>query len=150
MSTPRSAEAWRVSAFTGNARFELRQEIGQGAMGTVYEAYDREREMTVALKVVHELDAHGLYRLKTEFRARADLEHRNVVRLGELFEDDGHWFFTMELIEGWQFVEWVRAAVIGVPHTTRVTRWRAGCATTCGSSRRASRSCTAAGWCTAI
>lgn len=115
MSTPRSAEAWRVSAFTGNARFELEQEIGQGAMGTVYEAYDREREMAVALKVVHELDAHGLYRLKTEFRARADLEHRNVVRLGELCEHDGHWFFTMELIEGWQFVEWVRAATIGEP-----------------------------------
>jgi len=84
-------------------------------MGVVYEAYDREREMTVALKVVHELDAHGLYRLKTEFRARGDLEHRNIVRLGELFEDDGHWFFTMELVEGWTFVEWVRAAGIGVP-----------------------------------
>src|SRR6185312_7398998 len=115
MSTPRSAEAWRVNAFIGNARFELKQEIGQGAMGTVYEAYDREREMTVALKVVHELDAHGLYRLKTEFRARADLEHRNGVRLGELHEHDGHWFFTMELVEGWPFVEWVRAATIGVP-----------------------------------
>jgi hypothetical protein len=115
MSTPRSAEAWRVNAFTGNARFELKQPIGQGAMGTVYEAYDREREMSVALKVVHELDAHGLYRLKTEFRARADLEHRNVVRLGELFEHDGHWFFTMELVEGWPFVEWVRSAAIGVP-----------------------------------
>jgi hypothetical protein len=84
-------------------------------MGTVYEAYDRERAMTVALKVVDALDADGLYRLKTEFRARADLEHRNLVRLGELFEDDGHWFFTMELVEGWPFVEWVRAAAIKAP-----------------------------------
>ena len=115
MSTPRRAEAWRQRSFAGNARFELKQVLGAGSMGVVYEAYDREREMTVALKVVHELDAHGLYRLKTEFRARADLEHRNLVRLGELFEDDGHWFFTMELVEGWTFVEWVRAAVIGVP-----------------------------------
>jgi serine/threonine protein kinase len=115
MSTPRRAEAWRANAFAGNARFELKQLLGQGSMGVVYEAFDREREMTVALKVVHELDAHGLYRLKTEFRARADVEHRNLVRLGDLFEDDGHWFFTMELVEGWTFVEWVRAAVIGVP-----------------------------------
>ena len=115
MSTPRRAEAWRQRSFAGNARFELKQVLGAGGMGVVYEAFDREREMTVALKVVHELDAHGLYRLKTEFRARADLEHRNLVRLGELFEDDGHWFFTMELVEGWTFVEWVRAAVIGVP-----------------------------------
>ncbi|HSN26048.1 MAG TPA: protein kinase [Kofleriaceae bacterium] len=114
MSTPRRAEAWRQRSFVGNARFELKQVLGAGSMGVVYEAFDRERQMTVALKVVHELDAHGLYRLKTEFRARADLEHRNLVRLGELFEDDGHWFFTMELVEGWTFVEWVRAAVIGV------------------------------------
>ena len=83
-------------------------------MGVVYEAYDRERAMSVALKTVHALDVDALYRLKTEFRARADLEHRNLVRLGELHHEDGHYFFTMELVEGWPFLDWVRAAAIGV------------------------------------
>src|SRR3954470_3802060 len=83
-------------------------------MGVVYEAYDHERVMSVALKTVHALDADALYRLKTEFRARADLEHRNLVRLGELLHEDGHWFFTMELVEGWPFLDWGRSAAIGV------------------------------------
>ena len=77
-------------------------------MGIVYEAFDHERGMLVALKTVRQLDAQTLYRLKTEFRARVDLEHRNLVRLGELLHDDGHWFFTMELVEGWPFLDWVR------------------------------------------
>ncbi len=71
------------TSFQGTSRYQVVRELGTGGMGVVYEAFDRERQMTVALKVVHELDAHGLYRLKTEFRARADLEHRNLVRLGE-------------------------------------------------------------------
>ncbi len=107
MSTPRRQLAPEVH-FAGNARFELRRVVGEGGMGLVYEAFDRERNMVVALKTVRTLDAQALYRLKTEFRSRVDLEHRNLVRLGELVEDDGQWFFTMELVEGWPFLDWVR------------------------------------------
>jgi len=98
----------RAVGFTGNARFELRRVLGEGGMGVVFEAFDRERQLVVALKTVRERDAQVLYRLKTEFRARADLDHRNLVRLGELLEDGGHWFFTMELVDGWAFLDWVR------------------------------------------
>ncbi|MBL0214126.1 MAG: protein kinase [Myxococcales bacterium] len=111
MSTPRGlahAAALPEQHFAGNGRFELRRILGEGSMGIVYEAFDHERGMLVALKTVRQLDAQTLYRLKTEFRARVDLEHRNLVRLGELLHDEGHWFFTMELVEGWPFLEWVR------------------------------------------
>src|SRR3569623_1387791 len=114
MSTPRGASASRSEPhFSGNARFELKQVLGEGSMGVVYEAYDRERAMSVALKTVHALDVDALYRPTTEFRARADLEHRNLARLGELHHEDGHYFFTMELGEGWPFLDWVRAAASG-------------------------------------
>ena len=107
MSTP-SRQLPPEPHFAGNARFELRRVLGEGGMGLVYEAFDREREMVVALKTVRAIDAQALYRLKTEFRARVDLEHRNLVRLGELLHEDGHWFFTMELVEGWPFLDWLR------------------------------------------
>jgi len=108
MSTPRRRAADPLPAsFAGTARFELLRTIGEGGMGVVYEALDRERAMTVALKTVRDVDPQALFRLKTEFRARADVEHRNLVRLGELLHDSRHWFFTMELVEGTTFLSWV-------------------------------------------
>ena len=68
----------------------------------------RERRGKVALKTLSRLDAAGIYRLKNEFRALADVSHPNLVRLHELFADDGQWFFTMDLVDGVRFDAWVR------------------------------------------
>ena len=114
MSTPtprwREGDAPLVAAvFTGTARFALRRTLGEGGMGVVYEAWDHDRGMAVALKTLRRLDAQNIFRLKTEFRTLADVEHRNLVRLGELHQDGGHWFFTMELVDGKGFREWLAA-----------------------------------------
>lgn len=96
--------------FAGTARFELLGRLGQGGMGTVYEARDRERGIHVALKVLSAsaMNAERLLLFKKEFRALQDLQHPNLVQLGELFEEDGQWFFTMELVEGVDFLTYVR------------------------------------------
>src|SRR6266540_1754356 len=94
--------------FAGTARFEVRRQLGAGGMGIVYEAWDRERRLAVALKTLREIDPNSLYRLKNEFRALRGLQHPNLVTLGELVEDEGHWFYTMELIQGVDFLAWVR------------------------------------------
>ncbi|HTM22740.1 MAG TPA: AAA family ATPase, partial [Kofleriaceae bacterium] len=99
----------RDSDFRGSDRFAVLRCLGAGGMGAVYEAFDRERSERVALKTLRRLDPGLLYRLKTEFRALQDLHHPNLVHLGELIEAAGQWFFTMELIEGVDFVSYVRA-----------------------------------------
>ena len=71
----------------------------------MYEAFDAERAEVVALKTLTRVAPAEIYRLKNEFRALADVVHPNLVRLHELFVDDGYWFFTMELIEGEPFVD---------------------------------------------
>jgi tetratricopeptide (TPR) repeat protein len=96
--------------FAGTSRFEVRRRIGSGGMGVVYEAYDRELESTVALKTLREVSAEGIRRFKREFRALAELDHPNLVRLGELFSDEATWFFTMELVRGVDFVSYVALA----------------------------------------
>jgi tetratricopeptide (TPR) repeat protein len=92
-------------------RFDLVRRLGAGGMGVVYEAIDREHGARVALKTLRTLSADGVLRLKSEFRALADISHANLVRFGELFERDGQWFFTMELVDGGDFLAYVRPGV---------------------------------------
>ncbi|HUS28107.1 MAG TPA: protein kinase [Kofleriaceae bacterium] len=87
-------------AFAGTSRFEIRRRIGAGAMGVVYEAFDRERGMPVALKTMRTETPASLARLKQELRALAGVTHPNLVTLHELHAVDGAWFLTMELTLG--------------------------------------------------
>ena len=93
--------------FAGNERYEIVSEIGAGGMGTVYKAFDSEAQTQVALKVLRSYSPEALLRFKREFRSLAGLEHPNLILLGELAEADGSWFFTMELIDGDDFLEYV-------------------------------------------
>src|SRR4051794_14291873 len=84
-------------------------------MGVVYEAYDRERRMRVALKTLRTLSAEAILRFKNEFRALQDLQHPNLCALGELISVGGQWFFSMELVDGVDLLSWVRPPREGVP-----------------------------------
>ncbi len=89
-------------------RFSVARRLGAGGMGVVYEARDRERGQRVALKTLRQMDATALYWFKREFRALADVLHPNLIRLHELVADGDLWFFSMELVDGVDFLEYVR------------------------------------------
>jgi predicted ATPase/tRNA A-37 threonylcarbamoyl transferase component Bud32 len=91
-------------------RYQLERRLGAGGMGEVFAARTRDGKEYVALKTLAKSHATLRYRFKREFRALADLEHPNLIRLGELVvPPDGIAYFTMELLEGEHFVRWVRA-----------------------------------------
>jgi serine/threonine protein kinase len=78
-------------------------------MGVVYEALDGERNARVALKTLRDFEASSLLRFKHEFRSLQDLVHPNLIALHELFQENGQWFFTMELVSGVDFLGYVRS-----------------------------------------
>jgi hypothetical protein len=92
--------------FRGTNRYELRSLLGAGAMGVVYEAFDRELGTRVALKCLPSTSPQAFLRFKREFRALQDLHHENLVRLGELVYASDQLFFTMELVEGADIVSY--------------------------------------------
>jgi serine/threonine protein kinase len=86
-------------------RFEIRNRIGSGSFGTVYEAFDRQRSRVVALKVLDRVAPDTVARFKREFRTLALLRHANLASLYELLVIDGQWLLTMEMIRGAELLE---------------------------------------------
>jgi hypothetical protein len=103
-------------------RFRIVRRLGAGGMGVVFEAEDLLRGTSVALKVLRRLSPEALLRFKTEFRALQDLQHPNLVRLDELICDGSQWFFTMERVDGVDFVTHVGAPATGGGHVQAPSR----------------------------
>ena len=113
------------SNFVGTKRFSIKHRLGAGSFGVVYEAFDQEKNSLVALKVLHptlfQESGEALYRFKREFRALADLVHPNLVSLYELIADQESWFFTMELVKGVNFLDYVLEQPVISPPNTRIS-----------------------------
>ena len=84
-------------------RYEILSVLGEGGMGAVYKAKDRELNRTVALKVIRpELARNSaiVERFKHELRLSHQVTHKNVIRIYDLGEGEGVKFITMEFIDG--------------------------------------------------
>lgn len=87
-------------------RFTILSRLGRGAVGEVFEAEAPEPSASpVAIKAIRGMSPDALYRFKREFRALADVRHRNVIRLHELMLQGERLFFSMELVRGKGFTE---------------------------------------------
>ena len=78
-------------------------ELGRGAMGITYKAYDTNLHFIVALKVINsfylEKDA-ARQRFLREARAAAALRHPNVASVFNLGTYQDSYFYVMEFIDG--------------------------------------------------
>jgi eukaryotic-like serine/threonine-protein kinase len=83
-------------------KFELHELIGEGAMGTVWRAYDSVIRRYVALKLLSRagrtVDARE--RFLREARAAGALQHPNIITIYDLGESDSQLYIAMELVDG--------------------------------------------------
>ena len=85
-------------------RYEVKEVLGVGGMGTVFKAIDSELGELIAIKTLKKAilseDASALERFKSEIRLARKISHRNVVRTHDLGEYSGVYYITMEYVEG--------------------------------------------------
>jgi serine/threonine protein kinase len=88
---------------TLNKRYRIEEHIGRGGMAEVYRAFDQQRGVYLALKVLREdlaEDAVFIRRFEREAKTLAELQHPNIVRFYGFERSDGYVYMLMEFIEG--------------------------------------------------
>jgi serine/threonine protein kinase/Tfp pilus assembly protein PilF len=78
-------------------------ELGRGAMGVTYRAFDSNLRCPVALKIINARylkDESARLRFVREARAAASLRHPNVASVFHLGTKNGDYFYAMEFVEG--------------------------------------------------
>ncbi|HXF47626.1 MAG TPA: serine/threonine-protein kinase, partial [Burkholderiaceae bacterium] len=92
-------------------RYELRDEIGAGAMGRVYKAYDPEIGRTIAIKMLaSELRLNDEYRTRflREARGAGVLSHPNIVTVFDAGEQESAPYIAMEFVDGTTLADFVK------------------------------------------
>ena len=78
-------------------------ELGRGAMGVTYKAFDVDLHCPVTLKVIRERylgDESARLRFLREARAAASVRHQNVASVLHLGRTGSSYFYAMEFVEG--------------------------------------------------
>ena len=95
-----------MTELTKLGKYEIKRELGKGAMGVVYEGFDPYIERRVAIKTVLKsmLDNSEaqdmLNRFRREAQAAGRLQHPNIVSIYEYGDDQDVAFIAMEYVQG--------------------------------------------------
>ena len=84
-------------------RYRIEALLGQGGMGRVYKAYDKDLDRTVAIKVVREGaigQSDALKRFKQELVLASKISHKNILRIHDMGDVGGLRFISMAYVEG--------------------------------------------------
>jgi eukaryotic-like serine/threonine-protein kinase len=84
-------------------RYRIEALLGQGGMGRVYKAYDKDLDRTVAIKVVRDGaigESDALKRFKQELVLASKISHKNILRIHDMGDVGGLRFISMAFVEG--------------------------------------------------
>lgn len=93
-------------------KYRILGELGRGAMGVVYEAFDPLIERPVAIKTILKSSIHAnemedvFGRFRREARAAGRLSHPRIISIYEYGENDEMAYIVMELVRGRELTEY--------------------------------------------
>ena len=96
------SETWIKGSLGTFGRFQLRELLGDGASGQVYQAYDPRLDRDLALKVLRQTDPgeRVMERFFREARAAARLDHPNIVAVYDAGWEAGRCWIAYQLVGG--------------------------------------------------
>jgi serine/threonine protein kinase len=105
-------------------RYEIRDELGEGGMGTVYLGFDPTLEREVAIKVLSPQlfmqDAEFSTRFEREAKTIASLDHSSIVPIYEFGEDEEWLYFVMRYMKGGTLNDRIRSGPMSLAETIPV------------------------------
>ncbi len=95
-------ERWDKGTLGTVGRFQLREVLGKGGFGRVYQAFDPRLDRDVALKLLRMADPSErvMQRFFREARATSRLDHPNIVAVHDAGRDDGRCWIATEYVKG--------------------------------------------------
>ena len=127
IESPKAAGPLKVGQAFG-PRYHIIKLLGIGGMGAVYQAWDAELSVAVALKVIRTDAQKGASseaenRLKQELLLARQVTHKHVVRIHDIGELDGIKYITMPYIQGHDLATALRCdGKLPVAHALRFAR----------------------------
>lgn len=106
-------------------RYQIECMLGQGGMGRVYKAYDKELDRPVALKVLQpELasDPNAMQRFKQELLLSSRISHKNILRIHDLGEADNIKFISMAFVDGPDLHHLLRSGKFSIERTQNIAQ----------------------------
>jgi len=129
-ATPKTGERGTLAVGDKFGRYTIVRMLGVGGMGAVYQAWDKELEVVVALKVIRpevmrdpiagqEIER----RFKRELLLARQVTHKNVVRIYDLGEIDGIKYITMSYVDGKELAAMIKdEGRLSIETTLRIMR----------------------------
>ncbi len=117
------ASATRAApAASSVGHFDLIEQLGVGAFGTVWKARDRDLDRTVAVKVPRkgQLEPHEAEQFLREARAAAQLSHPNIVNVHEVGRDGETIYIVSDIVRGVTLSDWMTSQPLTIAQATQV------------------------------
>lgn len=95
-----------------NDKYVFAKKVGQGAYGSVFIAKSKKLDQQMAIKIISKSKIHqNQESLLSELMILRTLDHPNIVKLFEVYDNKSHYYVVTEVCRGGDLLQYARSRV---------------------------------------